>query len=393
MAETSRSKVTITLGRSGQVVKRAGPLLDSAFSDSHSGVGSKRSVRDRLGSDVQGTQLNNKRRRGDSATNGVNDLRLGKDDLRFKLMQRNGFRRVQSDGQNGLDLRDTLSRGVRPTSTTLSTRQRMPEPNDARQRMPERKDGSILGQIPSTRSADALPQMDSLRNSYSPWTLDRLRRRSPDGLLGTSRGLSPPRKEEELLKRPMIRTYDNGRTVSYMSKDILEPSRPMGTTTFMMKSTVPAGSVKPVAPLRAPPPLPSNTMPKSSYVVDEHLTVEGLLRSLGLEKYVICFKVEEVDMTALRQMGDNDLKELGVPMVLFLFISPFNLVFEHYSVFMYINNLKELGSTYGINFLSHLSNLIFEYYSVLMFMFMLVFIIMVVVFCIYILFALHFFDR
>jgi hypothetical protein len=28
----------------------------------------------------------------------------------------------------------------------------------------------------------------------------------------------------------------------------------------------------------------------------------------------------QVDMTALRQMGENDLKELGIPMVIFVFI-------------------------------------------------------------------------
>uniref|UniRef100_A0A5B7C6I1 Putative Sterile alpha motif domain-containing protein isoform 1 n=1 Tax=Davidia involucrata TaxID=16924 RepID=A0A5B7C6I1_DAVIN len=316
MAETSGSRVTITLGRGGQVVKRAGPGLDSGFSDSHPALGSKRSVRDRLGSDVHGAQLNNKRQRGDSASNGVDDMRLGKDDLRFKLMQKNVSRRVQSDGQNGVDLRDTLSREVRTSTTNLSTRHRMPKPTSlsTRQLLPEPKYASILGRVPSSRSADALPHMNSLRNTYSPWTLDRLRRRSPDGVLGTSRGLLQQRNGEELLKRPLIRSYDNVRTVSYMNKDILEPSRPMGTTTFMTKPIVPAGSVKPVASLLAPPPPPSGIIQKSSYVVDEHLTVDGLLRSLGLEKYAIYFKAEEVDMTALRQMGDNDLKELGVPM-------------------------------------------------------------------------------
>jgi len=28
----------------------------------------------------------------------------------------------------------------------------------------------------------------------------------------------------------------------------------------------------------------------------------------------------QVDMTALKQMGENDLKELGIPMVIFVFI-------------------------------------------------------------------------
>jgi hypothetical protein len=44
-------------------------------------------------------------------------------------------------------------------------------------------------------------------------------------------------------------------------------------------------------------------------------TVGGLLHSLGLGKYSITFQAEEVDMAALRHMTDNDLKELGVPMV------------------------------------------------------------------------------
>ncbi|KAK6145104.1 hypothetical protein DH2020_021924 [Rehmannia glutinosa] len=45
-------------------------------------------------------------------------------------------------------------------------------------------------------------------------------------------------------------------------------------------------------------------------------TVDSFLQSLGLEKYSITFQAEEVDMTALVHMGDEDLKALGVPMVL-----------------------------------------------------------------------------
>ncbi|KAI3461855.1 hypothetical protein Pfo_018518 [Paulownia fortunei] len=43
-------------------------------------------------------------------------------------------------------------------------------------------------------------------------------------------------------------------------------------------------------------------------------TVDSFLQSLGLEKYSITFQAEEVDMTALIHMGDEDLKALGVPM-------------------------------------------------------------------------------
>eukprot|EP00245_Coleochaete_scutata_P009059 TRINITY_DN289_c0_g1_i1.p1 TRINITY_DN289_c0_g1~~TRINITY_DN289_c0_g1_i1.p1 ORF type:complete len:224 (-),score=51.97 TRINITY_DN289_c0_g1_i1:677-1348(-) len=43
-------------------------------------------------------------------------------------------------------------------------------------------------------------------------------------------------------------------------------------------------------------------------------SVEGLLTSLGLAKYILTFQREEVDWEALKEMTENDLKELGVPM-------------------------------------------------------------------------------
>ncbi|GAV70713.1 SAM_1 domain-containing protein, partial [Cephalotus follicularis] len=43
-------------------------------------------------------------------------------------------------------------------------------------------------------------------------------------------------------------------------------------------------------------------------------SVDGFLLSLGLEKYLITFQAEEVDMTALVHMSDEDLKALGIPM-------------------------------------------------------------------------------
>ncbi|GMH30939.1 hypothetical protein Nepgr_032782 [Nepenthes gracilis] len=43
-------------------------------------------------------------------------------------------------------------------------------------------------------------------------------------------------------------------------------------------------------------------------------TVDRFLQSLGLEKYLITFQAEEVDMTALQHMTDGDLKAIGIPM-------------------------------------------------------------------------------
>ncbi|KAE8671160.1 Sterile alpha motif domain-containing protein isoform 2 [Hibiscus syriacus] len=54
------------------------------------------------------------------------------------------------------------------------------------------------------------------------------------------------------------------------------------------------------------------TKKKAQQKVDA--SVEGFLQSLSLEKYAITFQVEEVDMTALVQMTDDDLKALGIPM-------------------------------------------------------------------------------
>ncbi|GMI79832.1 hypothetical protein like AT1G70180 [Hibiscus trionum] len=304
MAEASRGRVTITLGRSGQVVKRSGAAPDVDLSDSHPVAGTKRSVRDRLGGNADSSflsQPNNKRQRGDGHTtilnaNGLNDVHISKDDLRFKIMQKNVFRRAQNDNnQKGMDLREKLSRIGQPRPNSYE-----------RHRVPESRETSILGKVPSARSVDDFPRVTT-SSSYSPWTLDHLRQRSPESVMGASRGLSPSRNVE-VQRRPVNRTY--------MGKDVLDAPRPVSTTSFVAKSTLPTTSAKPTPPGPSIPSTipPRNIVQKSPYLVDEQRTVEGLLHSLGLGKYAIYFKAEEVDMTALKQMGENDLKELGIPM-------------------------------------------------------------------------------
>ncbi|XWS68934.1 hypothetical protein CRYUN_Cryun04dG0135900 [Craigia yunnanensis] len=324
MAEAPRGRVTITLGGSGQVVKRAGPASDVDFSDSHSVAGSKRSVRDRLGGNIdssllRGSQLNNKRQRSEGPTtslnaNGLNDVHIGKDDLRFKLMQKNVFRRGQSDNnRKGLDLREKLSRMGQPPLNSYETRQqmadsreRMPDPRERmpepRDRMPESRETTILGRIPSTRSTDNFPCVTTSINSCSPWTLDHLRQRSPDRVMGSSRGLSPPRNIEELQRRPVNRTYDDVRAVPYMGKDVLDAPRPVITSSFVTKPTLSTTSAKPMPPgppIPSPIPASSSIVQKRSYSGDEQQTVEGLLHSLGLGKYAILFKAEEVSNLVL----------------------------------------------------------------------------------------------
>jgi hypothetical protein len=48
-------------------------------------------------------------------------------------------------------------------------------------------------------------------------------------------------------------------------------------------------------------------------------SLDRLLKSLDVEKYSINFQAEEVDMKALLHMNEEDMKSLGIPMVLYEF--------------------------------------------------------------------------
>ncbi|KAK1415703.1 hypothetical protein QVD17_31488 [Tagetes erecta] len=431
MAEPSR--VTITLGHTGQVVRRSGSVLDTEVSDTVPAARSKRSVRDRLGTSVDALQLDNKRLRGENGRWDLNtDSHLSKEDLRFKIMKKT----QNNDPENTTDLRHMLSRRARPATTNSITYHKlhesrhvtqrvheswdnsehmyevrdksrhMPEPRNERQSMywprddrpcwpesrggrpcgiesrddrrhgpesrndrrhelesrddwrhgpesrddrrhgPESRDdrqipfkprdcrpcmpepleatrltklndvrpcvpgsinGSMTGQYTSIRTSEDRPRKGFVGSSYSSWTLDNIRRKSPDRVSNTLRGLSPQRTH----------AYKGSRSVAaYARREAGEVSRSVApTTSFLEKRSLSVGPQRSLEATRlvAPTPLPGGNMQGSQYPV-KHLTVEGFLRSLGLEKFMISFKVEEIDMAALSQMGDQDLKDLGIPM-------------------------------------------------------------------------------
>ncbi|CBI34980.3 uncharacterized protein LOC100250700 isoform X2 [Vitis vinifera] len=269
----SKPQVTITLGRTGQkVVKRGGAISDDV-DDDRKMSGSKRSIRDRLGSNVDSSSLSmSKRHRGDEGTRSA-DFHAGPNDLRFTLMRKKQSRQTRGDVEvhERMDLRENLSRTVRPAANNKMMQQRS-EPNGS----------SLLRRTPRVGSADDLLQVDSLGRSYSSWSRDGFRSRSPERIFKSSRGLSPPRNIDKL--------------------------RSTGSAPLTMKATL--ETTKAATRL----PLAGGAMPKNSYMGNEPVNVSSLLHSLGLEKYVINFQAEEVDMTALKQMGDNDLKEMGIPM-------------------------------------------------------------------------------
>ncbi|KAM0925142.1 hypothetical protein ACQ4PT_004378 [Festuca glaucescens] len=86
----------------------------------------------------------------------------------------------------------------------------------------------------------------------------------------------------------------------------------------VQKRKLPAAAAAPPPP---PPALPvtqkvnTPTAPKQSQEKAD-TSLDRLLKSLDLEKYSINFQAEEVDMKALVHMNEEDMKSLGIPMVL-----------------------------------------------------------------------------
>ncbi|WZZ06045.1 serine/arginine repetitive matrix protein 1 [Brassica napus] len=184
MSEASRrSRVTITLGRSGQVVSRDGTDIDELPR-----VGTKRSVKERLGnqfdSSSYGSDAVSKRQRGEASFSG-NDLQISQHDLRFKLLQKNAQRRTQSEEGSTIDLREML--------LSKSKSEQLPRSLDARPRMADPRDDPRDDPLPPSRTARGPSQMLSSSSAYSPWARDDTRRRSPERLMSASRGRSPPR--------------------------------------------------------------------------------------------------------------------------------------------------------------------------------------------------------
>ncbi|KAJ4884295.1 Sterile alpha motif (SAM) domain-containing protein [Raphanus sativus] len=190
MSEASRrSRVTITLGRSGQVVSRDGTDIDDLPR-----VGTKRSVKERLGNqfDVSayGSDAVSKRQRGEASFSG-NDLQISQNDLRFKLLQKNAQRRAQSEEGSTVDLREKL--------LSKSKSEQLRRSFDTRPRMSDLRDDDPL---PPSRTARGPSHLLSSSSAYSPWTRDDIRRRSPERLMSTSRGRSPPRNAGSMSGTP-----------------------------------------------------------------------------------------------------------------------------------------------------------------------------------------------
>lgn len=290
-------------------MQRPASVPDERHSDHIPLTGRKRPVRERLGSNVDNTssydhQNNMKRQRHDQRSwkypqdnnkegnalqfsNGKVDVQ----DLRIKLLRKKSSRGFQSGNwrQSGLrDLRERLSGRTRSQSTTTTISRRLSLVNRSENMLSSRTRNASQRTSPS-RNIDAsrrmsVPRsMNASRHTSSARTMDASRYTS------TGRPIDAPRytstsRSIDASEHASLSVKVNSSTRQYETKQpILRPHAPGGTSN------------------------------KNAYLGEE-LTVASLLQSLGLSKYVIIFQAEEVDMTILRHMRDDDLKELGIPM-------------------------------------------------------------------------------
>ncbi|OQU81725.1 hypothetical protein SORBI_3006G110300 [Sorghum bicolor] len=223
--------------------------------------------------------------------------------------------------QNGIDLREKLSRNHKlprydsrgHAAESRASYDMRDEPPELRSRYSSREDvlgsrhSSVVSRDPYTRSVDDLLKLDSSRKSYTSWTDDGLRHRSPERILSARSDVSPPIAYDQIRPMPPLRSAGSSRPQSFITRDAPDTSR---SQPYAGKSTISVDTVQ-----RTNGITPSSAaLPKVPVMAEAPLTVTGLLNSLGLEKYLVLFQAEEVDMAALKQMGESDLKDMGVPM-------------------------------------------------------------------------------
>lgn len=290
----ARPQVTITLGRSGQkVVKRSSASQGNGFSQQSSSRG-KRSLGETYRTDSEDPMKSlRKRVRGDKDAGGSrygrqNGARIGKNDLRLKLTHRRRQREILLQIEERK--REQHKRMTRSVQSAEQSHRRL----------------VTSSQLSS--GASELLQIEAIRSSYTSQTAGGVRPRSPYRLANDSKELSSSRNITAAQHVPSVRPAEASRMVHMAGNDLIDSSQLKVLTPVTMRSALAARN--PLTGL----PSANGSMLQSPYPDQPPVTVASLLNSLSLGKYAIHFQAEEVDMAALKQMGDRDLKELGIPM-------------------------------------------------------------------------------
>ncbi|MCE0481669.1 hypothetical protein HAX54_039599 [Datura stramonium] len=218
----------------------------------------------------------------------LNDARVGKNDLRLKLMHR----RRQKEILLQIEERKKEQR-KRMTGSVQSA---------------EQSHRRLVTSSQPLSGASELLQIETIRSSYASQTAGGVRPRSPNRLAKDSKEVSYSRNITAAQHVPLLRPAEASRMIRMVGNNLVDPSQLKGLTPVTMRSALAARN------LLSGLPSANGSILQSSYPDQPAVTVASLLNSLGLAKYAIHFQAEEVDMAALKQMGDRDLKELGIPM-------------------------------------------------------------------------------
>lgn len=295
----SRPQVTITLGRSGQkVVKQSSASQGISF-------GQQTLSRGKRSTDADDPSLSlRKRVRGDKDAAGSgygrgNDARVGQNDLRLKLMHRRRQREILRQIEER-----RKDRHNRMTGSVQEQRKRMARIVQFAEQSHRRL---VTSSQPSSGASELL-HVEAIRSSYASQTAGGVRPRSPNRLVKDSREVASSRNITAAQHVPSVRPAEASRMVRMMGNDLVNPSQLKVLTPVTMRSAPTARN--PLSGL----PSANGGMLQNPYPDQPPVTVTSLLNSLGLGKYAIHFQAEEVDMAALKQMGDRDLKDLGIPM-------------------------------------------------------------------------------
>ncbi|KAL9157604.1 hypothetical protein ABFS82_08G015500 [Erythranthe guttata] len=278
----AKPQVTITLGRSGQkVVKDSSRDSNGVRRNALVLSGSKRPSSESFRSSDDRRFSNAKRMRvGVSARSyGYNSRLDDSKDLRLKLTRKRMSKHIELE-------------------------------NEKRKKMELHEKKASRASPPSRRAAETQPVGSMIKNSYASWNSNAAKTRSPERIPKFSGGISnnPMNSIGQLPRVPPIRPIDASREEHLSMRDALESSRPNLPIVTTSRGFLDNGNMV----TELPP--ATGGMSRPIYQGIQPLTVSSLLHALGLGKYFINFQAEEIDMVALKQMGDGDLKELGIPM-------------------------------------------------------------------------------
>ncbi|KAL8475567.1 hypothetical protein ACS0TY_028285 [Phlomoides rotata] len=326
----AKPQITITLGRSGQrVVKDSWEGSDGICASVSAPSLSKR-MPESFGSGVDHAFDNNKRMRNDTSGRSYGyscpldgkDSRLDPKDLRSKLTQKRISRELELEKheRNKMELYEKVSKAIRsverPDDKLLRSTSReaaeTPKVGLITSVFPslpsnESPDHKLCRSTPSTREAAETPKVCDISSPFAPWPSHGQGTRFSERISISSSGISTPRTAiDELPQLNRMKGYSSTPLGSSRSNVPMPTDlrRPLDSGKLVTEFPLAAGGMS------LPPPLQSLHVPKES----QPLTVSSLLHSLGLGKYYINFQAEEIDMAVLKQMGEGDLKELGIPM-------------------------------------------------------------------------------